>query len=185
MIRLQSCFGPVLEELMSIRGDEYRIRKFSFFHFGEIDYLDIYFLGLKFQYGIDFQVELNIARNCYEYCHHQYEQLHDDDQLYYEKIQSPTSGTSLLDYFLLNNSLYSHTSFYDDRDADDFGGNRFAADQLSLLSAASLKFQQKWCLPYLDEISEFENHELNHDSHAVYIENFNHLLKISKTNQFK
>lgn len=182
MIRLQSCYGPVIEELMAIKGDAYRVGKFSFFHYGELDYLDVYLLGMRFQYGIDFQMDLDIARNCYEYCHHRYNLLYNNTDIFYEQIQSPTYGTSLLNYVLLNESLKRDTSFYDDKDADDDGEARFQLDQLTILSAASLNFQQKWCLPYLDEISEYEKPEIDETNflHVFFLDDFNNLLTLAK-----
>lgn len=150
-MRLIECYDSVLAKLDSIRGNSREISKFSFFEFGKIEELDIYLLGLQFHYGVNITLDLDIALNCYQYAHTGYEiDSYDHAGIYFERIQSPTGGSSLRDHIILNRSMKkAHPVFLTDEDFGDL----YEVEQLCLLSAAAIKYDQKWASPFLGEIN--------------------------------
>lgn len=170
-------------KLDSIRGNSREISKFSFFEFGDIEDLDVYLLGLQFHYGVNIPLDLDIALNCYQYAHIGYEtDLYDNGGVYFDRVQSPTGGSSLLDHIILNRSIKKHYPVF--LTDDDFG-DWYEVEQLCLLSAAAIKYDQKWASPFLHEITvmvEPKNHEENIDDVSSYFfpSQFNALLSRAK-----
>lgn len=146
-------YESAIGRLLSIKDNPREISKFSFYDFDGINPIDVYALGLKFNYGEGVAKDLDIALNCYEYVHTGYDQAFEwafnGNGIDIKFIESPTIGTSILNHYLLNEEIKKDwPNFCTDDDYGDF----FYEVQLSLLYNAAINYNQKWALPYLNDI---------------------------------
>ena len=146
-------YESAIGRLLRIKDNQREISKFSFYYFDGINPIDVYALGLKFNYGEGVAKDLDIALNCYEYVHTGYDQAFEwafnGNGIDIKFIESPTIGTSILNHYLLNEEIKKDCpNFCIDDDYGDF----FYEVQLSLLYNAAINYNQKWALPYLNDI---------------------------------